>query len=95
MNISLCIVVLIGLIASGVCFKLGDHEHDHVEDHDHQHQHQHDHEHSHDVHNQEAREGRAEAISSDFQTIGVDSEASNLAVDFSRFDIFLSFTTEL
>ena len=93
MNISLCIVVLIGLIASGFGFKLGDHEHDHVEDHDHQH----DHAHSHAVPNQEAREGRGEAVSSDFQTIDVDSEseATNLAVDFSRFDRFLSLATDL
>merc|ERR1712106_1229474 len=38
--------------------------------------------HSHEVQNQEARAGRGEVLSSNFQNI--DSAASNLAVDFSR-----------
>ena len=89
MNISVYIVVIIGLLACVFGFKLGDHEHDHGDGHDHGLGHQHDHSvdnlhmHSHEVQNQEARAGKGEVLSSDFQNI--DSAASNLAVDFSRF----------
>ena len=90
MNRSLFLVVFIGLIASGFSFKLGDHDHEHDAGHAHEeHEHANEHEHDHsneDHHHEEAREGKAEALASDFQNSFVDAGTSGLAVDFSRFD---------
>ena len=92
MNRSLFQVVIIGLIASGFSFKLGGHDREHDaghahEEHEHENEHEHEHDHSNeDRHHEEAREGKAEALASDFENSFVDTGTSGLAVDFSRFD---------